>query len=331
MNHLDGLLALVVKLQNRIKDHTQDLEVNSRYSLVDPLLRELGWDTEDPDIVIPEYPIPSKKGGENPHVDYALLSEKEPCLFIEVKVSSKLREEAAVQAHGYATQEGISNFAVTDGITWYIYEVNEHGDKEMIWSFNIAEMEPVEVCSKMLILGRQRINVRGVDAFSCFDKPEHDGPITEITHSFSSWLSIDNLPIVSQSIDLIMIFPNRFWKRIKLWVEILTATATWLIENKYITEDNCEIRNGPKNYILNTEPVHITGKKFRSKLQIENFYLEKSGQPMVNVKKTIKLIKHTGCKKHDFQFIASDSETGKTLLGTDLERQSGWTDLDPTT
>ena len=38
-----------------------------RYALIDPLLRELGWDTTDPALVIPEY-----QSG-NGRADYALI------------------------------------------------------------------------------------------------------------------------------------------------------------------------------------------------------------------------------------------------------------------
>ncbi len=55
---LESLLELVQTLSNRIDLHGPALrqsEALTRYALIDPLLRELGWDTEDPDMVIPEY------------------------------------------------------------------------------------------------------------------------------------------------------------------------------------------------------------------------------------------------------------------------------------
>ena len=32
-------------------------EMQTRYALIDPLLRELGWDTENPALVRPEYKV----------------------------------------------------------------------------------------------------------------------------------------------------------------------------------------------------------------------------------------------------------------------------------
>ena len=49
---LENLLTLIEKLQERIDSHGDALKKNemlTRYALIDPLLRELGWDTEDPE------------------------------------------------------------------------------------------------------------------------------------------------------------------------------------------------------------------------------------------------------------------------------------------
>ena len=65
------LLELVVQLKGRIESHGPALRQNealTRYALIDPLLRALGWDTEDPAVVIPEY-----AAGKGKKADYALL------------------------------------------------------------------------------------------------------------------------------------------------------------------------------------------------------------------------------------------------------------------
>ena len=53
---LESLLELVETLRERIITHRAVLsqsEALTRYALIDPLLRELGWDTEDPTMVDP--------------------------------------------------------------------------------------------------------------------------------------------------------------------------------------------------------------------------------------------------------------------------------------
>ena len=80
---LESLHTLVGTLRQRIQAHRPALsgsEWLTRYTLIDPLLRELGWDTEDPELVIPEY---SSGGGR---ADYALLgNDGKPAMIVEAK------------------------------------------------------------------------------------------------------------------------------------------------------------------------------------------------------------------------------------------------------
>ncbi len=79
---LENLLILIEKLRGRIDRHGDALrqsEALTRYALIDPLLRELGWDTEDPDVVVPEY---SSGGGR---VDYALCKNGKSVIMLEAK------------------------------------------------------------------------------------------------------------------------------------------------------------------------------------------------------------------------------------------------------
>lgn len=80
-----NLLTLVEKLRKRIdeyEDRLRESESLTRYVLIDPLLRELGWDTESPDLVIPEYKT------DDGWPDYALLSDDKPIMMVEAKSSS---------------------------------------------------------------------------------------------------------------------------------------------------------------------------------------------------------------------------------------------------
>ncbi|PKB80324.1 MAG: hypothetical protein BZY88_08950 [SAR202 cluster bacterium Io17-Chloro-G9] len=79
---LEGLLGLIEELRGRIGHHSAVLRQNemaTRYILIDPLLRELGWDTADPKQVIPEY----RSGSGS--ADYALLKDGKPIVVVEAK------------------------------------------------------------------------------------------------------------------------------------------------------------------------------------------------------------------------------------------------------
>ena len=119
---LESLLELVKTLSRRIDEYGPALsqsEALTRYALIDPLLRELGWNTEDPSIVIPEYRVPN-----NQIADYVLQANGHPAMVVE---SKKLDEplqsgKALDQGNLYCAHTGSKHFVLTDGRRWEIYE-----------------------------------------------------------------------------------------------------------------------------------------------------------------------------------------------------------------
>ena len=155
---LESLHALVETLRRRIQTHRVALsgsEWLTRYTLIDPLLRELGWNTEDPELVIPEY----RSGSGS--ADYALLSnDGKPAMMIEAKkLGTSLSLDVVTQVLNYCWAEGTEHFAVTDGQQWQIYETNAAGspDDKRVASFNLLDASPSDVCLKALALWRQNI------------------------------------------------------------------------------------------------------------------------------------------------------------------------------
>ena len=79
---LESLLECVSEIRERIDAHGDALrksETQTCYALIDPLLRVLGWDTKDPDLVVPEY------NSGNGCADYALLNGGRPAMMVEAK------------------------------------------------------------------------------------------------------------------------------------------------------------------------------------------------------------------------------------------------------
>ena len=75
---LDSLLKLVETLRERIDEHGDALrqsEAMTRYALIDPMLRELGWNTDDPAQVVPEYRV-----ANNQMADYVLRANDAPTM-----------------------------------------------------------------------------------------------------------------------------------------------------------------------------------------------------------------------------------------------------------
>ena len=117
---LDDLVGVVEALKYRIKNHRPNLQVNetqTRVVLIDPLLRALGWDTSDPELVTQEYDIGGKR------VDYALLDDQgNPVVFLEAKRLDEQLSSHRSQIVAYASERGITYPAITNGNEWEVYD-----------------------------------------------------------------------------------------------------------------------------------------------------------------------------------------------------------------
>jgi predicted type IV restriction endonuclease len=84
-----------------------------------PILQACGWNTDDTDQVCPEY---ATQG--NQRVDYALLRDGEPLIFIEVKHrldNDRSLDKGIEQVLKYAFEGGATVAVLTDGDAWRFY------------------------------------------------------------------------------------------------------------------------------------------------------------------------------------------------------------------
>ena len=162
---LDSLLELVETLRERIDEHRGALkqsEALTRYALIDPMLRELGWDTDDPALVVPEY----KSGSGS--ADYALLENDRPLMMVEAKkLDTPLRDAVLSQGINYCLMEGTKHFTVTDGQRWEVYETHKPVpiDEKRV-AFDLKGQSPAKVCLEALALWRPSVESGHVAAGS---------------------------------------------------------------------------------------------------------------------------------------------------------------------
>lgn len=135
-------------------------EQNTKATLVQPVLRALGWDVEDLDDVHMEY----KERKSDKPVDYALLLLRSPCAFVEAKAlgSSLDDRKWANQIMGYASVAGVEWVVLTDGDEYRIY--NSHAtvpvDQKLFRSVRISDdesqtVDTLRLLSKELMKERQ--------------------------------------------------------------------------------------------------------------------------------------------------------------------------------
>lgn len=289
---LESLLTLVEKLRKRIETHGSVLserEERTRYALIDPLLRELGWDTENPDLVIPEY----KTGDGRP--DYALLSDGKPIMMVEAKRLGRDLREGFTKALAYCMEKGTRYCAVTDGRRWEIYDTHNTGpkDEKRIVEFDFKSQPTVEACLKALTLWGLRMS--GHVATS----PESRTPNTQTIPSSDKqkWQSLSELNQRPHDTPPVEIqFPDNSTVPITKWKSILVEAAKWLEKNKLLTKNDCPIYRTPrsKRYAISTEDVHSDKKEFVEPARAGSLYIEThvSGKDAVKDAQTI--IKHVG-------------------------------------
>lgn len=110
---------LIDFINNLSEFKNRDLnEEETKYLIILPILRRLGWNTWNLKQVFPEHPADGKK------IDYALRDYEDNEIFIEAKKLSEDLEEHIDQIKKYCIRQGITNGAITNGIEWIIYDIH---------------------------------------------------------------------------------------------------------------------------------------------------------------------------------------------------------------
>ena len=116
MPDLADLEARIVALAADADALFQRGEAATRQAAVDPVLRELGWDTSRLDEVDPEYS--DRSGGK---VDYGLRHGSRVLAFVEAKAAGTKLDTQQEQLLRYVFGEGVTLAALTDGLEWWLY------------------------------------------------------------------------------------------------------------------------------------------------------------------------------------------------------------------
>ena len=292
---LDSLLSLVEKLRERIDNHRDDLSKNetlTRDTLINPLLKELGWD--NPELVMPEFRVGRERA------DYALLSNGEPVMVIEAKSLGTPLEEARVKAFGYRQKTKARYFSVTDGQRWEIHDYKPtSGDEKktvQIVEFDLKNGPAAEVCSKALVLRRSNVE-RLPDSPSPPEAPTPNPQPPSPSLDEHEWQPISELNPQLGSHPAGIRFPDNSVIPIDTWRLLLVEIARWLIKGNYIQTSHCPILckpEGRKHYAVSTKPFHAGGARFHAPVRVGSLYVEAHGGREYSASAARAIIKHVG-------------------------------------
>ena len=311
---LETLRLLVETLRKRMQDHGAVLrgsEALTRYALIDPLLRELGWDTADPSLVVPEY-----KSG-NGRADYALLSsDGKPAMMVEAKsLGSSLRDTALSQGIQYCLEKGTKYFTLTDGNCWEVYETHRPVpmEEKRVVTFDVSAQPAAEVCLQALALWRPNLQsgtVVSAHAPLIQPKPEQrTAPAAEPVSSqpvpptsdekewqpLSELYPTGNVPPPSE-----IRFPDNSRQSTKNWSGLVVEVTRWLVKSEHLHPGRCPIHRNSR-YLVATSPVHPNGKEFSAPHHISTVYIEKNYNARNLVINARSIIKHVGLDPAQFK------------------------------
>lgn len=269
---LENLVNCIESLRARIREHRSTLaksETRTRTALIDPLLRELGWDVSDPSLVTPEYRV---SGGS---ADYALLDHSgSPSAVVEAK---KLGEPLAghrMQMLNYANASGIKYAGLTNGNDWELYDVFQPVElhERRLLDLSLSDASASKSALELLLLWRTNLAI---------EKPtKANAPILDVEQtrsknddrqsspdssprSSSDWISLSeyNPPAKTPPPKAIRFWDNKH-KTLETWSDILLFVVEKLHAEGRLTSDRVPIGSTDKTYIVNTKAEHPKGKPF---------------------------------------------------------------------
>jgi hypothetical protein len=229
------LLEAIERVRERIERHGSKLSQNemlTRYALVDPILRALGWDTEDPEQVVPEF---STKAGR---ADYALLVKGEPYIIVEAKPLGATLTNAAQQGVNYCVTEGIPYFVCTDGNRWVIYDTHKPVklEEKVIAQAEISSGGDVnyDAARQLLALWRPampkvKVGPPSVATEERETEKERETETRDETQLEQSLQRLKEQVRPGQSPPTSIRFPDGTQEDLRTWKDLLVAVAKWAL------------------------------------------------------------------------------------------------------
>jgi hypothetical protein len=221
------LIDTIERVRERIKKYENQLKQNemlTRYVLVDPILRALGWDTENPDQVIPE-PIT-----ETGRPDYALMHNGEKLIMVEVKSLKSNLEKARDDGFKYCWKNKVPFYIITDGDVWELYDVREMGGKE-IFCVRLSTGSPGDIARYLLAIWYPAMPELKPVHKSVVDIYHHNTEYKPISTS-EKLLSLKKLSEkirYGQEPPKYIQFPDGKQKEINSWRNLLIEVAKWAL------------------------------------------------------------------------------------------------------
>ncbi len=307
-------IEMVVERIKRNRTLYEQSEMQVRESIVNPILRDLDWNSENPEEV--RHNVFSEEGIP----DYSLLKDGKKVLFIEAKKLSIDVEKRDVirQLANYCFGEGMEYGVLTNGSIWVLFRAflkDTTMPERVVWKSDIENDDITGTMRRLNTISKENIgNIETlIKKLQILDEiwqslleepkdlvkgfiPVFDGliregyPGYEFGHSEIEGFIKERVKELISPTEEILVEPGpviepsgqREMKigtdvyKIKNSYDILVNTAEWLIRKGKLRKDDCPIATGGhKRYLINTQPKHRDGSPFVTSKELSNgLYIE---------------------------------------------------------
>ncbi len=156
MNNLNEVLAPLVEKIKKFRSLYEQNEMAVRDQIVNLILRNLGWNPENPEEVQPN--VFTEEGVP----DYSLIKNGKKILFIEAKKLGVDIEQKEVirQLAKYSFGEGTKYGVLTNGAVWILIRSFEEGttlNERIVWKIDLESEELPTVIRKITTISKTNI------------------------------------------------------------------------------------------------------------------------------------------------------------------------------
>lgn len=149
---------ILIKLKEKITGHRENYNRNEtavRRQLIDPILDELGWQTDDPSLV-----RHNETTDDRDIPDYSLLRDKKVETYVEAKNLSSNILDHLPQLARYCINNGKEFGIITNGNDWLLIKTFEKDTKpkdRIIWQVSLEKDSIATIKSRLSNISREQI------------------------------------------------------------------------------------------------------------------------------------------------------------------------------
>ncbi len=156
MNNLNEVLTSIVEKIKKFRSLYEQNEQAVRDQIVNPILRNLEWNPENPEEVQPN--VSTEEGVP----DYSLIKNGKKILFVEAKKLSVDIEQKEVirQLAKYSFSEGTKYGVLTNGAVWVLIRSFEEGTtltERIVWKTDLENEELPAIIRKITTISKTNI------------------------------------------------------------------------------------------------------------------------------------------------------------------------------